>query len=66
MWYCAAYPLNAVTLGNNMMAVFVGQTCPPLTKGESWWRMLFGAEPAQNDDVQDLISAPNEDDPSAM
>jgi hypothetical protein len=41
----SAYPLNAMTLGNNLMVAFVGQNCPPLAKGETWWEMLFWSQP---------------------
>ncbi len=39
---CTAFPLNAVTLGNNLMVSATGHNCPPLGKDESWWDMVLG------------------------
>jgi hypothetical protein len=44
----SAYPLNAMTLGNNLMVAFMGQNCPPLEKGETWWGMMFGTQSVAN------------------
>jgi hypothetical protein len=38
-----AFPLNAVTLGNNLMVAFLGhESAVPLKPGETFWTMMFG------------------------
>lgn len=61
----AAFPLNAVTLGNNLMVSFTGHNCPALAKDESWWDMVFGASCCRrrgsaDDSVSLLIEDPDE------
>lgn len=36
----SAFPLNAVTLGNNLMVSFTGHGSHALVPGESWWNLL--------------------------
>ncbi len=59
----AAYPLNAMTLGNNLMVSFIGHNCPPLAKHETYWSMWcprrFRAN--KNDDNDPVVFSLNTD-----
>ena len=37
----SGFPLNAVTLGNNLLAACTGVASPVLQPGESWWALTF-------------------------